>query len=313
MIRFLLMKPWARLLLAVAAFAGPARGAPVLLLDVCAEEGEAGDLLDETAALLPSEHRALLSSNLGLATAADVIGESERAGIESLIERATGHFQDFQPDEAEALLAEASARLDSQGSDESGYLVLRANWLYSQLAVYRGAFDEGFGFVKSIVWLAPWWELPQAYIPPEWVGAIEEERSRVVAQGARVGASRLPADGRVAIDGIDVGSEREIPVAPGHHVVRVTRPGYADSHRIDLLPGQRWQAEVPTSLHWNESAREVLRRGTEPDPPADVASLLSELAAATGAELVVVASAARDGESGALVAGVFEPGCDCWR
>ena len=302
------MKPWARLLFAFAALAGPARAAPVLWLDVSSEEDGAEDLVAEAAAGLPRGHPVILPSDLPLTMATAIADGSERAEIESLIERAVAHFQDFQPEEAGALLTEASERLESLVSDESGDLWLQASWLYGQLAVYRGAFAEGFGFVKSIVWMAPWWELPPAYIPPEW--AVEEERSRVVALGSRIDASSLPASCRVSIDGIDVGAQREIPVAPGHHTVRVTRPGYTDVHRIDLLPGQRWQAAVPTTLQWDEPAREFLRGGMGVEPDNEVFDLLTALAATADVERIVVFGAV--GTSGALEAGFFEPGEDRW-
>ncbi len=295
--------------------AGEARAARVLLVDASDEPGAARSLLQQTADLLAGNHGVtvngpLLFEDLSMESLPErpAPGAAEIA-LDDLLDQAERHYADFRPDEARSVLARAGRALAPLPPWESAPWRVRAHWLHVQIALYDGEADRAVFHLTQIVRLSPAWELPAAYQTPELSTVLEEARAADAGHGVRIGTTALSADTRLSVDGLAVAAAvAEVPVVVGRHVVTAQRPGFLPrSQRVDLGEGESWEAADPDVRCLELADLAVLGEALDGVPSGRAAAVLSGVSEHTGADLVVVAGAALDGDSRAVRAILYSP------
>lgn len=213
--------------------------------------------------------------------------------VVEFVDDAQRHYLDFDHEQALAALDAASDLLTQQDCAEHGELLIRILWLYAQLAITRGEEAQCIAQLKVIVGLAPWWEPPLGYLTPGLKTALEDERQAVLAGQTHVDTSAMEPGVDVWIDGIAVPSGTRQSVAPGRHLIRVQRSGYATTREwVEFGEGETLGVSGPIVPAWTDAERTTVRdclRGGVLEPAC--AAQLTAQGQYAGADLIVVAVA----------------------
>ncbi len=275
------------------ALALAADGARVLFVDVGQEAAGGRPILDEAATQLSDRYEiAALGPSFAACTAETPEPGGLSATAQRLLDSAEIHFDSFEPDLAAEVLERAAVEIAKLQGEEQGPPLLRARWLYSQVAIMNGDDDRARLHLARIVELAPWWIPPQGALPPELGVFLEDARKDVVGRGAVIllPESYGPGD-RVWIDGIALEpAQSQVPVSPGRHVVRLVRPGtVATAHALEVKEAQSTAVLPMASPHLDQASCDQMWRDLDGSPSKGTVADLQGLGRVAGVDLVVVA------------------------
>lgn len=286
----------------------------MLLLDASATAGDAAHILDDSVEELSLQHRiTALGPGLTDPYVPVQIPSTSDKPVLWLVDRAQQEFESFELETALETLSEAGRKLQSLPAGESGELLLRMHWLHVQLAMVHGEDGLAASHLTRIADLAPWWEPPVGYLTPELGDQWRADKERVATSGVRVQVRALPAGTRAWIDGFELPPGEDRAIAAGRHLYRAERSGFVTSRRwIELQPGQRWMATLPSQPSWDDTTRALLRGAIDGDLADDPAAVLEALGAMAGVDLVVVAFRTAADQPGAVRAAAIAPGERVW-
>ena len=269
--------------------AGSARAGRVLLLDASEVPGAAADLLEEVARSLRAEGVSALGPAAVAALQPVTVPAVDLAPIERQLQAAQAHYNGFDGEAALASLAGASAEIAALETGEVGPLLVRAHWLFAQLAILGGDDALGAAHLKLAVQASPTWQPPEGYLTPELEQVLEEERQRITATGATLSVSSLPSGCAVWLDGIPVTGRVDQAVVPGKHLLRVERSGFMTVRRwVDIRAGSSFLAVTPVEPVWDDATRAAVRAATGGTPDDSIMTVLTVFGRRTNADTVVV-------------------------
>ncbi len=277
------------LLCATLAPAGDARAGRILLLDASEVPGAGASLLEEVAQSLRASGLPALGPGAVPPLQPAVGLGVDLAPIEHQLQAAEAHYNQFDGEAAQAALEKASAQIAALETGEMGALLVRAHWLFAQLAILGGDDARGAAHLELAVRTAPAWHPPEGYLTPELEQILEEERQRIIGAGASLSVSSLPAGCTVWLDGIQITERVDQSVVPGRHLLRVERPGFLTVRSyVDIRAGSSFLAETPVEPSWDDATRATVRASMGGTPDDSIMNVLTVFGRRTNADTVVV-------------------------